>query len=828
MKKQIPHYFFGIFTFCLYFFSLINSDAQDISSMSRDQILQRYAPVLHMGINTSSDYYDGQDMLVRVDHDKNWGTYDDDLDVWATGSHWPRTTLAMDVSSLNTSNNHDVTPVVYASLLEMTDFYILKYGIYHTYNEIAGSAGDHLNDMESVEVIVDKSGNVKGALTTVHGTSTWGTTWGGDNDMDIFDSYASSTYTLHLHDGTHPHVWVGSNGAANLMTNSHGHAIFVQNEWMNDRGIDYYYSGASGAGEIDVPRQATSIGNEISNWGYSSDARYLLVPMEELLVKGQMENTTDKMFHIGQSMGASGGKFWGNGWFTYASEGHWEDSNSLRKRYNDSYGGADMGYTYLYKPLADIGHTNPDFQLANIGGLALPSDISGFFRKSYANIPGSGFFDNNGGNSQDLLSMMEAVSSGQQFTIEAGVRRVGKLWLNENWYSNPFNKSYINGTGPTGGIMLRAGQSKGDNFLYIGWAPEKEKIVYMQRSASLNGGQTTVEYLNISKYNRLFKVDNATNGIITIYAKDYRKPNDPWVQIKQVDGSALGLDGNIYASLVTQSDVNSTKNYYWTNGEYVHIKTTGIEVESIVAPGYYKIVSKNSGKVLDVSGVSQADGANICQWEYVGGENQQWNIEQVENGKYRIMGRHSGKVLDVYSWNPDNGGNVVQWSWMNYENQKWRIEKVDNTYYKISSCFSNKVLDVQGISQDNGANVYQWDYVGQSNQQWQLVKVAEQLKSAKILNQSSIEDNKAKEGKLTIYPNPTIHGKVQMLFGSMEAGKAQVKVYTTTGQMILNKAVQVFEGENSVRINLPGAEPGMYLIELIINNDRKNARLVVR
>ncbi|MGQ1787400.1 RICIN domain-containing protein [Saccharicrinis sp. GN24d3] len=809
----------------LLLFLCLSINAQDISTLSRDQILQRYAPVVHMGVNTSSDYYDAQDMLVRLDHDKNWGTYDDDDDVWANGSNWPRTTLASDIGGFN--SNHDVTPIVYTSLLEMSDFYILKYGIYHTYNEIAGSAGDHLNDMESIEVIVDKSGNVKGALTTVHGTTTWGTTWAGDNDMSIFDSYSSSTYNLHLHDGTHPHVWIGSNGAANLLTNSHGHAIFVQNEWMNDRGVDYYYSGASGVDEIDVPRQATSIGYEISNWGYNSDARYLLVPMEELLVKGQMETNIDQMYHIGQSMGASGGNFWGNGWFTFASEGHWEDSNSLRKRYNDSYGGADMGYTYLYKPLADIGHVNPYFQLTNIGGLALPSDISGFYKNSYANIQGSGFFDINGSSSLDLLSMMETATSGNEFTIEAGVRRVGKLWLNENWYSNPFSKNYINGTGPTGGIMLRSGQGRADDFIYIGWAPEKEKIVYIQRSSSVNNGQTTVEYLNISKFNRLFKVDNAQNGTITIFAKDYRKPNDTWVQIKQVDGSSLGLDGNIYGSLVTQSDVNSTANYYWTNAEYVHIKTAGIELDPIVEPGYYKIISKNSGKALDVSGISHDDGANIYQWEYVGQENQQWSIEQIENGKYRIVARHSGKVLDIYSWNPDNGGNVVQWSWVNYENQKWKIEKVDNTYYKISSSFSNKVLDVQGILQDNGANVYQWDYVGQSNQLWKLDKVDNLLKSATV-EKIVPQIEKTKQEGIIIYPNPVTDGKLNVMFSAEEDDATQLRILSSDGRVLMQKTEHVMQGENNVGINLSGIKPGIYLVDLTVNSDRKIARLLIK
>ncbi len=804
-------------------------NAQDISTLTRDQILQRYAPVVHMGIKVSPEYYDGQDMLVRVDHDKNWGTYDDDNDVWANSSNWPRTTLAKDISSLNTTIEHDVTPIVYASMLELSDFYILKYGIYHTYNEIEGAAGDHLNDMESIEVVVDKNGTVKGALTTVHGTSTWGTPWAEDDDMSIFDTYSSSTYTLHLHEGTHPHVWVGSNGGANLLTQSHGHAIFVQNEWMDDRGIDYYPSGANyGADKVDEPRQATSVGYVVSNWGYSSNGAYLLVPMEELLVKGQMESNIDLMYHIGQSMGASGGNFWGNGWFTYADEGHWKDSNSLRKRYNDSYGGADMGYTYLYKPLADIGNKSLYFKLNNIGGLALPTDISGFYKSTYANIQGSGYFDSNGSNSQDLLSMMEAVSAGNAFTIEAGVRRVGKLWLNENWYSNPFNKSYINGTGPTGGIMLRGGQTQGDDFVYIGWAPERNKIVYMQRCASLNNGQTTVEYLNISTFNRLFKVANAANGIITIYAKDYRKPNDPWLQIKQVDGLELGLDGSIYGSLVTQSDVNSTDNYYWTNGEYVHIKTTGIGFDPIGEPGYYKIVNKHSGKVLDVAGISNTDGANICQWEYVNGQNQQWSIEPLENGRFRIVARHSGKVLDVYGWNPDNWGNIVQWSWLNNDTQKWRIEWVHDKYYRIISVFSDRALEVAGASYDNGANVYQMYYPTANNQLWEFIKIGE-LKSGTMMKGKNSQVEEMEQGEqLKVYPNPMSDGCGTILFGCNEPSSAVINIYSTAGQLIYSQKCSVEKGENKIPVMLDKIVPGLYLIELTTDSQRCTTRLVVK
>jgi galactan endo-1,6-beta-galactosidase len=40
-------------------------------------------------------------------------------------------------------------------------------------------------------------------------------------------------------------------------------------------------------------------------------------------------------------------------------------------------------------------------------------------------------------------------------------------------------------------------------------------------------------------------------------------------------------------------------------------------------------VNRNSGKVLDVSGRSTADGGNVIQWTDNGGSNQQWSLVQV-------------------------------------------------------------------------------------------------------------------------------------------------------------------------------------------------------
>jgi dolichyl-phosphate-mannose--protein O-mannosyl transferase len=49
------------------------------------------------------------------------------------------------------------------------------------------------------------------------------------------------------------------------------------------------------------------------------------------------------------------------------------------------------------------------------------------------------------------------------------------------------------------------------------------------------------------------------------------------------------------------------------------------------------IRAKHSGKVLDVVGISTANGAKIQQWDYLDGNNQKWTLESVGGGYYKIV-----------------------------------------------------------------------------------------------------------------------------------------------------------------------------------------------
>jgi hypothetical protein len=784
----------------------------DLSTMSRAEILERYAPIFHMGVNTRSGYYDGQDLILAVDHDANWGTYDDDEDVLAPDSNWGKTTCAGDIG---TFNGNDVTPVVYSSMKELVDFYILSYNIYHTYNEIEGAIGDHLNDMEGVTLIVSKDGSIKGASTIVHNTRCWATPWSTDEEPDIFDKYASTTYKLHL-SGTHPEFWIGSNGMADLIFMTHGHAIFPFSSQMDSRGVSY---------SLGTTAEKPSFVGEKSGTSYTSKCQYTLAPIEELFVKCQMGTEFDKMYQLGQNMWDWGTQFWGNGWVFYASD------SDVRTRYNDSYGGPDVSYSYSYAPDNSIGKYNPKWIEETIGSIEMANANRSFYKERYAILPGGGCISKSNG--QDRLAINRThvkvnPSNETTFSIEAAVKRVGKIHLNSGFYSNPEGLSYVNGTGPTGGIMLRKDLTTGSDFLYLAFAPETQKIYQIKRSSTVTGGQTVVNSLNRPALCRHFRVESTSDGLIKFYSKNLTQPNDSWTFLCEFVAADYGLDGDFYGSLLTQSDVDSWKKFYWTNAEYDKIVVNGTSDPTLIERAYYKIEAKHSGKVLDVSGKSLNNSANIAQWEYHGAYNQQWLVESVGNDEYKIVSRHSGKALDVNGESKDNKANIIQYDYSGTNNQKWQIVPVDKDYVKIISVNSGKALDVTDASMDNGANVVQYDFGAYNdNQQWKLVKVGSSLKSRQTYL-GTVEDEQEIINNLIVYPNPVTQGNIHVKFNATTPEASQIKIYSASGKVILTKAVQVVHGANNLNINLPGVISGIYFLEVQTSQKRFVERVNVK
>jgi beta-xylosidase len=137
---------------------------------------------------------------------------------------------------------------------------------------------------------------------------------------------------------------------------------------------------------------------------------------------------------------------------------------------------------------------------------------------------------------------------------------------------------------------------------------------------------------------------------------------------------------------------------------------------------WYVLVNRGSGKALDVSGVSTADGAQLHQWTRTNADNQQFQFVNAGGGYYKIKARHSGKVLDVSSWSTADGANIHQWTDTGGANQQFRLADSDSGYVRLINRNSNKAVEVQNAATDDGANVVQYSDWGGSNQQWQLVR----------------------------------------------------------------------------------------------------------
>ena len=137
-----------------------------------------------------------------------------------------------------------------------------------------------------------------------------------------------------------------------------------------------------------------------------------------------------------------------------------------------------------------------------------------------------------------------------------------------------------------------------------------------------------------------------------------------------------------------------------------------------IANGTYRLVNRNSGKAMDVANQSTANGADIFQWTYNGGNNQRWNITHLGNNQYKIIGVQSAKALEVTSGSTADGAQIQIWSYSGANHQKWTVTATSGGYYSLRAVHSNKAADVAGQSTADGARVQQWGYWGGNNQQW--------------------------------------------------------------------------------------------------------------
>ncbi|GAA4715316.1 pectate lyase family protein [Phytohabitans rumicis] len=153
------------------------------------------------------------------------------------------------------------------------------------------------------------------------------------------------------------------------------------------------------------------------------------------------------------------------------------------------------------------------------------------------------------------------------------------------------------------------------------------------------------------------------------------------------------------------------------------VGATNASAATIDTSAWYQLVSRHSGKAIDVCSQSTADLACIQQWARANQTNQQFQFVSSGSGYYRLKARHSGKVIDVLNWSTADGASLVQWPDTNGANQQWQVLDTDSGYVKLINRNSGKALDVWEWSTADGGRLSQYTDTNGWNQHWQLVNV---------------------------------------------------------------------------------------------------------
>ena len=131
--------------------------------------------------------------------------------------------------------------------------------------------------------------------------------------------------------------------------------------------------------------------------------------------------------------------------------------------------------------------------------------------------------------------------------------------------------------------------------------------------------------------------------------------------------------------------------------------------------GRYTIISASSGKCVDVTASSTADGANVQQYQCNGTGAQKFDVANMGDGWYRLLNSNSGKALDVDSASLNDGANVQQWTSNGTGAQRFAIQAVAGGFI-LRNQTSGKCVDVAAWSTADGGNIQQWTCNGKQNQ----------------------------------------------------------------------------------------------------------------
>ena len=208
-----------------------------------------------------------------------------------------------------------------------------------------------------------------------------------------------------------------------------------------------------------------------------------------------------------------------------------------------------------------------------------------------------------------------------------------------------------------------------------------------------------------------------------------------------LDVSGISLDNR--ANIHLWNTLGSSKNQMW-------------KISDADGDGYYTIISVNSGKSLDADSAGTTDGTNVQQYEFNGTDAQLWKLEENTDGTYRIINKNSGLSLDLHGGILANGQNIHLYTANDSGAQKWYLIPADTTgpvisdvqFSEISSEGFRVTCTVEDISAIQKVEFSAWTTNnGQDDQVWHAATVSGNTATCYI----STADHKLESGAYEIH-----------------------------------------------------------------------------
>lgn len=323
-------------------------------------------------------------------------------------------------------------------------------------------------------------------------------------------------------------------------------------------------------------------------------------------------------------------------------------------------------------------------------------DISNGGRTNGTNVQ---IYEYNGSDAQKMCLMGERVSVTEGvYTIAASSNRNQVLDISGGSISNRANVQIysVNNTDAQKFYIRNVGEKT-----YILISLVSGKVVEVENSRGYNGANICQNAYNGSEYQKWWFVKDE-KGYYTL--------------VSAATGKVLDIQNGSIRS-------GSNVQLYSANGTAAQKYILQSAAKNKLAEGVYIVESALSkSKVLDVSGASRENYANIQLYQLNRTSAQSFRLKYNNDGTYTLIAQNSQKALDVNGAGFQNGTNVQQYTNNGTAAQKWLLKEVGNGYYSLFSASSGKAMDISGASCVNGANVQIYECNGSDAQKFKFVR----------------------------------------------------------------------------------------------------------